>query len=160
MASYSVTTPPIVTSQEIGGKSDLVNHSANNWLGMITLINLFRCLHSWIWSEICMELVWQREVKSLVPISYRMGSWKCGRKDMERELKSWKEPRGSSIFYLTVEPVSVRWKRRKRIELSIKEFDEHHKWKVITWLFGSSPGLPSNFKISEGSLVEITGQKG
>jgi hypothetical protein len=51
---------------------------------------------------------------------------------MERELKYWKEPRGSSIYHLAVEPVSVRWKRRKRIESSIKEFDEHHKWKVIT----------------------------
>jgi hypothetical protein len=59
-----------------------------------------------------------------------------------------------------LKPVSVRWKRCKCIESSIKEFDEHHKWKVITWLFGSSPGLLSNFGISEGSLVGITGQKG
>jgi hypothetical protein len=82
------------------------------------------------------------------------------RKDMARELKSWKEPHGSSIYHLVVEPVSVRWKRHKCIESSIKEFDEHHKWKVITWLFGSSPGLPSNFGISEGNLAGIPGQKG
>jgi hypothetical protein len=82
------------------------------------------------------------------------------RKDMERKLKSWKEPHGSSIYHLAAEPVSVHWKRRKCIELSIKEFDEHHKWKVITWLFGSSLGLPSNFGLSEGNLVGIIGQKG
>jgi hypothetical protein len=40
----------------------------------------------------------------------------------------------------------------------MREFDEHHKWKVITWLFGSSPGFPSNFEISEGSLAGITSQ--
>jgi hypothetical protein len=40
----------------------------------------------------------------------------------------------------------------------MREFDEHHKWKVITWLFGSSPDFPSNFEISEGILVGITGQ--
>jgi hypothetical protein len=89
-----------------------------------------------------------------------MGSLKCMKKDMERELKSWKEPRGISIYHLVAEHVSVCWKRRKHIESSIKEFDEHHKWKFITWLFGSSPGLPSNFGISEGNLAGITGQKG
>jgi hypothetical protein len=51
---------------------------------------------------------------------------------MARELKSWKEPCGSSIYHLVVEPVSVLWKIRKRIESSIREFDEHHKWKFIT----------------------------
>ena len=39
-------------------------------------------------------------------------------------------------------------------------FNEHHKWKVITWLAGSSPSFPSNFGISEGSLVGILGQVG
>jgi hypothetical protein len=51
---------------------------------------------------------------------------------MERELKSWKQPRGSSIYHLAIEPVSIHWKRHKCIELSIMEFDEHQKWKDIT----------------------------
>jgi hypothetical protein len=42
----------------------------------------------------------------------------------------------------------------------MREFDEHHKWKFITWLFGSSPGFPSKFRISEGSLAGMTGQTG
>jgi hypothetical protein len=42
----------------------------------------------------------------------------------------------------------------------MREFYEHHKWKSITWLFGSSPDFPSNFGISEGSLAGITGQTG
>jgi hypothetical protein len=42
----------------------------------------------------------------------------------------------------------------------MREFDEHHKWKVVTWLFVSSLDFPSNFGISEGSLVGITGQTG
>jgi hypothetical protein len=57
-----------------------------------------------------------------------------------------------------VEPISVLWKRCKRIESSMREFDEHHKWKFITWLFRSSPRFPSNFEISEGILAGITGQ--
>jgi hypothetical protein len=76
---------------------------------------------------------------------------------MARELKSWKEPRGSWIYHLAAEHVSVHWKRRKWIESSIREFNEHHKWKFITWLFGSSLGLSSNFGILEGSLARITG---
>jgi hypothetical protein len=42
----------------------------------------------------------------------------------------------------------------------MREFDEHHKWKVITWLFGSSPDFLSNFGILEGSLAGMTGQTG
>jgi hypothetical protein len=42
----------------------------------------------------------------------------------------------------------------------MRQFDEHHKWKLITWLFGSSPDFSSNFGISEGSLAGITGQTG
>jgi hypothetical protein len=67
---------------------------------------------------------------------------------------------GSSIYHFVVEPVSVRWKRRKQIESSMRELDEHHKWNVITWLFESSPDFPSNFGISEGSLAGIVGQTG
>jgi hypothetical protein len=40
----------------------------------------------------------------------------------------------------------------------MRELDEHHKWKVITWLFRSSPDFPSNFGISKGSLDGIAGQ--
>jgi hypothetical protein len=43
-------------------------------------------------------------------------------------------------FFL--EPVSVLWKSCNRMESSIKEFEEHQRWKVITWLLGSSLGFP------------------
>jgi hypothetical protein len=46
------------------------------------------------------------------------------------------------------------------MESSMILFEEHHKWKVITWLAGSSPGFSSNFGISEGSLVGILGHVG
>jgi hypothetical protein len=29
-------------------------------------------------------------------------------------------------------------------------FEEHHKWKVMIWLVGSSPSFPSNLGMSEG----------
>jgi hypothetical protein len=46
------------------------------------------------------------------------------------------------------------------MESSMMLFEEHHKWKVITWLAGSSPGFSSNFGICKGSLVGILGQVG
>ena len=79
---------------------------------------------------------------------------------MARVLKSVKKPRGSSIYHFAAEPMRVRWKSRNRMESSIKEMDEHQRWKVMTWLFGSSPSLPSNFGMSNGNLVGITGQWG
>ena len=39
-------------------------------------------------------------------------------------------------------------------------FEEHHKWKVMTWLAGYSLDFPSNFGMCEGSLVGILGHVG
>ena len=38
--------------------------------------------------------------------------------------------------------------------------EEHHKWKVMKWLAGSSHAFPSNLGISKGSLVGIAGHVG
>jgi hypothetical protein len=46
------------------------------------------------------------------------------------------------------------------MESSIMLLEEHHKWKVMTWLARSSPAFPSNLGISEGSLVGIAGHVG
>jgi len=64
------------------------------------------------------------------------------------------------MYHLAADPVSLHWKTHRRIESSINEFDEHHKWNVITWLFGLSPGLLSNLGMSEGNLARITNKKG
>jgi hypothetical protein len=79
---------------------------------------------------------------------------------MARVLNSVKKPRGSSIYHFAAEPVSVRWKSHNRIESSIKELDEHQRWKVMTWLFGSSLDLLLNFGMLDGNLDGITGQWG
>jgi hypothetical protein len=38
--------------------------------------------------------------------------------------------------------------------------EEHHRWKVMKWLAGSSPAFPSNLGMSEGCLVGIIGHVG
>jgi hypothetical protein len=148
------------TSLAMGGKSDLVNQSAKSWSGIVgfnqpssppPFMNMIRYVSGG---------GFLREVKIFVPVSYRIDSWKCVKKSIAKVLKSPKECRGSSIYHLVVEPVRLLWKSHKRMESSIKEFEEHQIWKVITWLLGSSPGFPSNFGISEGSLAGIGGQNG
>jgi hypothetical protein len=79
---------------------------------------------------------------------------------MARVLKSVKKPRGSSIYHFVAKPMRVHWKSRNQMESSIKELDEHQRWKFVTCLFGSSPYLPSNFRMSDGNLAGITGQWG
>ena len=37
--------------------------------------------------------------------------------------------------------------------------DEHHRWNVMIWFWGHSPGLPSNLGIFDGNLVGMGGQK-
>lgn len=67
---------------------------------------------------------------------------------------------GSSMYHLATFLVRVCWNNINMIESSIREFDEHHKRKVVTWSPGSSPIFPSNLGISEGSLVGTGGQTG
>jgi hypothetical protein len=38
--------------------------------------------------------------------------------------------------------------------------EEHHRWKVITWLVRSSPTFRLNLGMSEGSLEGIAGHVG
>ena len=40
------------------------------------------------------------------------------------------------------------------------ELEEHHRWKDMIWFYGSSPTLPSNLGMSEGSLVGMGGHAG
>ena len=75
------------TSQAIGGKSDLENQSTKSWSRMLALVNLQCFLHSWIWSEKWVEVDCLIKLRSLVPISYQMGSWKCVKNAIARELK-------------------------------------------------------------------------
>jgi hypothetical protein len=79
---------------------------------------------------------------------------------MDRVLKLVEKPRGNYIYHFSAEPIRVHWKSHNRMESSIKELDEHQRWKIMTWLFGSSPNLLSNFGMSDGSLAGTTIQWG
>jgi hypothetical protein len=63
-----------------------------------------------------------------------------------------------STYHLVYEPMRVIWNKIKQMESSMMLFEENHKWKLITWLAGSSPSFPSNFGISEGNFVGILGK--
>ena len=147
----------MATSLAMGGSKYFVNQSASNWWRRGALINLHLLLHSWIWLKMWVDVVYRSEVNRSVPISYQMGNLKCAKKAIARALKSQKECCGSSIYHLATMYVRVLWNSRRRIEPSIKELDEHHRWKAITWFFGSSLGLPSNVGISKGILTGMEG---
>ena len=69
MACSSVTTPPIATSRAMGGNKDFVNQLSKSWSGIGALTSLLHLLHSWMWSDMCVEAFWRREVKSSLPVS-------------------------------------------------------------------------------------------
>ena len=43
---------------------------------------------------------------------------------------------------------------------SMREFEEHHKWNVITWFFDLSPCFPSNFGMFDGNFTGMGGHEG
>jgi hypothetical protein len=88
------------------------------------------------------------------------GQLECARKSMARELKSTKELHNNPIYHLVVAPISILWKIRNQMESSIKELEEHHIWKVISWLLGYSLGFSSKFWMLDGSLGGIGGHNG
>jgi hypothetical protein len=55
---------------------------------------------------------------------------------MAMELKLGKEYCVNSIYHFIIEPVRIHLKVHNLMESSIKELEEHHRWKVITWLLG------------------------
>lgn len=65
----SVTMPPMVTLQDIGGINDFVNQFVGNWFGIRALVNQCHHLHSWIWSKICVDANCCNKLKSLILVS-------------------------------------------------------------------------------------------
>jgi hypothetical protein len=65
-----------------------------------------------------------------------------------------------STYHLVEGSVRVLWDKLKQMEYYTMLLEEHHKWKYMMWLVGSSPSFPSNLGILEGNLVEIFDQVG
>ena len=160
MACSSNRGPIIVTSLQIWGWSDFRNQSSRNELGMSALISLDRLFHSWIWSEMWVASPCWKEVNNSVLESYQIGSWKWCKNALAKLSKSANPADGNSIYHLVYAPIKVLWKILNWTLSSIKEFKEHHRWKVMAWVLGSSFAFPSNLGMSEGNLVGIGGQMG
>ena len=125
---------------------------------MSALISFRHLRQSWIWSEMWVASPCWKEVKNSVPKSYRIESWKWCKNALPRLPKSTKLTVGSSIYHLVAAPIKVLWKILNRMLSSIKEFEEHHRWKVITRVLGSLFTFPSNLGMPDGNLVGIGGQ--
>ena len=61
--------------------------------------------------------------------------------------------------HFTVLPISVLGNSHNLIESSKNELEMHHRWYVVMWLAGSSPVLPSNFRMFVGILTGTSGQE-
>jgi hypothetical protein len=93
-------------------------------------------------------------------VSWRIGSWKKDKKALASDLKVVWHPDFSSTYHLADGPISVLWKNFNQMESSMMILEEHHRWKEIMWLVGSSVGFPPNFGMSKGNLVGMLGQVG
>ena len=139
--------------------SPLKNHSSKNSGGIVALIRLFCLLHSWMWFEIWVALSYRKVDNKSVLKSYRTGSWKWLRNTLAKSQKLLNATEGNSIYHFVALLVRVLCNSLNQTESSFSELEENHKWKVVTWALESSPTLPSNFGISEGSLVGTGGQE-
>ena len=137
-------TLPLAPSSVIDGNKELINHSAKSWSGTNFLIIWWRWCHSCIWSDIWVGVVYLNLVKSFVPVSYMMGNWKWVKKVVVKAVKLSNEAHGNSMYHFTTRPVSICWKRCNLTKSSFKEFDEHHKWYVMTCIDRSSLEFPLN----------------
>ena len=64
----------------------------------------------------------------------------------------WESP-GRFTYHFAIAPIIVRWNSRSLTESSTMLLEEHHRWKDMTCLVGSSPCFPSNIGMSKGSLL-------
>ena len=151
-------TPDMVKSHKFFGNSDFVNQSASNASGIEAFTNLLCLLHSWMWLDMWVVLFCHNEVRSSVPVSYWMGSWKWVRNAIAKDWKSKNEADGRSMNHFATLPVSVLGNNQNLIESSKNELETHHRWYVVIWFVGSSPVFPSNFGMSIGILTGTGGQ--
>ena len=93
-----------------------------------------------------------------MPVSYRMGNWKCISNAIASDWKLKRDASISSMNHLAAFPVRVLGKNQKLMESSKKELDTHHRWYVVIWFAGSSPVFQSNVGMSVGILMGIGGQ--
>ena len=121
------------------------------------MINQHFLLHSKMWLEIWVDLSCSKDVRSLVPISQHTENWKWFRNVIAKAFKLWNEDIWSSIYHFSATSIKVIWKLINLIMSSISEFDEHHIWKVITWVASSSLSFPLNLGMFKGNFVGTEG---
>ena len=148
----------MATWHEIFGSSDFVNQSANSASEIGAFTNLLCLLHSWIWSDMWVVVFCRSEVKCSVPISYRMGSWKCVKKAIAKDWKSKNDADSSSMNHFVTLSVSVLGNSCNLMESSKNKLETHDRWYVVIWLTASSPVFPLNLGISIGILTGTRGQ--
>ena len=101
-----------------------------------------------------------KEVNNSIPESYQIGSWKWCKRALAKLPKSTNPTDGNSMYHLVDAPFKALWESLNLTLSSIKEFEEHHRWKVMMWVLGSSFAFPSNLRMSEGNLARMGGQTG
>jgi hypothetical protein len=75
MMAYSLeNTPDVAMSLDSCGTKDLRNHSRRNAGGTGTLIKIFQCLHSRMWSKIWSAFVYSKLASNSVLASYLTGN--------------------------------------------------------------------------------------
>ena len=158
MASYLDMGLFSATSFEISTVRVFKNRSNSTRLSSLALHKLWRRLHSWRWSEIWTAGVFLKCVNNSITESWWMGNWKYIRNVVARAVKVSCVAKGYSTYHFAATPTRVCRNSLNRIVSSMILFDEHHRWKVMTWLPGSSACLPSNFGISEGSFMGMHGR--
>ena len=85
-----------------------------------------------------------------------MGSWKCVKNGIAKYKKFLNEVPNNTIYHFVMLPIKVLWKICNLMISSINELDEHHKWKFMTCMEGSSPRFLSNLGMSDGNFMGIT----
>lgn len=158
MASSSLCGDEFSTYFKIYDVRDIKNMLRRTSSSNCALHRLQHFYHSCIWSDMCVESVCLKWVRSSKHKPWRTGSWKNARKVLSRELKFPCDAEGWSMYHFTVGPVKVCWNSHSQIVSYVILLDEHHRWKFMTWFLASSPYFPLNFLMSEGSLVGMAGQ--
>jgi hypothetical protein len=124
----------------------------------VAFIILFLLCHSCIWSNMWVALSYLSVNNTSVPTLYRNRSWKWLRKTSVRSWKVWKVDPCNSMYHFTATPARVQWKSHNRMEFLFNEFEENHRWNIVTWSLRSSPYFPSNLGMYEDNLLVIEGQ--
>jgi len=139
ITSSSICSQVVASYFAIVGTRYFKKHSMQRSSVTFTFHRLRCFFPSWTWYEICVEVVYQKWVRSSNQVSWWTGSWKKVKNERARVSNVRWELTTSHTYHFMARSMRVHWNSLRRTKSLVMLLEEHHKWNFMMWFARSPP---------------------